>query len=104
MNNNVVPINRGRSQGQYTDARNYGLIADDASFFARMSAVVCPLLVYGIYGGPVPPVVLAGVVLAGSVWGLSRFYRFPDETRFRARTGIVPQALPSEDTDLKKAA
>lgn len=78
---NVVSINRVKVLGAYIDAQNGELIPEDAYFYAGvLLSVVLPQFTFFVYGGPLPLLAFAVIVLAGSIYGLARYrspYRFP---------------------------
>jgi hypothetical protein len=103
--NKVVPLNNKKFLGAYLYAQNSERIPEDSLFvIGVILSEVLPATIYSAYGGPVPPVVLAGSALAGLIWGLARYYNNSSWGTSRADTGTMPQAPPSENNSLKKAA
>lgn len=101
---NRVSINRKKVLGSYLDSRNAELIPEDASFWAGAFLTVgLPQIIFFIYGGELPLMAFAASALAGSAWGLARYF-FPQ--RLLSCVGVRPAARipPREDALLKKAA
>lgn len=100
----VISINNRKFLGDYY-AQGSNNIPDEALFFAGiLLAQVLPQLVCSIYGGLITSVVLTSTGLVGTIWGIVMYYKFPFRMISCFSTGTVPQAPPSENKTLKKAA
>jgi hypothetical protein len=105
MGNNVFSINKRKFLGSYCEVQNSERIPEEAIFFTGVIlSVVLPEIIYCVYGGPVPPIVFAGVALVGTLLGVASYHQQPYEPISCVRTGSVPQAPPSGSVKLKKVA
>jgi hypothetical protein len=100
----VISINSRKFLGNYY-AQSSDNIPDEATFFAGIIMVhVLPQLICSVYGGLASLITLTGTGLVGIIWGLVMYYKFPFEVISCVSTGTVPQAPPSSNKTLKKAA
>jgi hypothetical protein len=100
----VVSINSKRFLGGYSAVKDNLPNSEDAIFLAGVaSTMVIPVAVYCAQGGPVSPVVFAGVALTGALIGLIKYRLLPSDVITRVSVGNMPQS-PSGDIPLKKAS
>jgi hypothetical protein len=100
----VISINSRKFLGSYY-ARSSDNIPDEAIFFAGIiMALLLPQLVCSVYGGLVFLFAFTGTALAGTLWGLVMYYKYPFKVISCVNTGTVLQAPPGSNKTLKKVA
>lgn len=100
----VVHINMKKFLGGYSSVQNSERIPGDALFLAGVaSTTVIPVIAYCANGGPVPPLVFAGVALIGTFMGLIKYRLLPPDVVTRLGVNNLTHT-PSDEVPLKKAS
>lgn len=101
----VFLINKKRFLGSYALLQQNGSGHENAMFLPGVVfTMVVPVISYCSYGGPVRPLVFAGVMLVGTVLGMVKYRGRPGSELTSLDIGTAPRTRSRVDLRLKKAA